>query len=292
MLLTRLPRMFHLFYSFLIIIPLLGVFYLLCLKLGFLDLFQSLLFKSGFSLGSRVLSFALFKLGLAGGLARAIGFLLRLLFSSEEIALFMFPPGADASSSSNPQAASPYTSSKWSGSWIDRWLNPENASSAPRQPEGEVNQPIQPQPPAAGPSEPIPCPAPVDSPLSLSLSNQEWLSQFLLEEGTTVEQQPGAPEAMPQAPAPTVDTQHLLKTSIIQRMGELYPKDPWDPQNALIKTRLFPGGKGKTKIRPMTIAELEHIEHQIIRHGKKAYWAKELHRRIRNWDWQNPRGPS
>ena len=69
-LLTRLPRMFHLFYSFLIIIPLLGVFYLLCLKLGFLDFFQSLLYKIGFSLGSRVLSFAL---GLAGGLALAIG---------------------------------------------------------------------------------------------------------------------------------------------------------------------------------------------------------------------------
>nr|YP_005090438.1 succinate dehydrogenase subunit 3 [Pongamia pinnata]YP_005090440.1 succinate dehydrogenase subunit 3 [Pongamia pinnata]AET62898.1 succinate dehydrogenase subunit 3 [Pongamia pinnata]AET62900.1 succinate dehydrogenase subunit 3 [Pongamia pinnata] len=97
-LLTRLPRMFHLFYSFLIIIPLLGVFYLLCLKLGFLDFFQSLLYKIGFSLGSRVLSFALLKLGLAGGLALAIGCLLRLLFSSEEIALFMFPPGADAGS--------------------------------------------------------------------------------------------------------------------------------------------------------------------------------------------------
>lgn len=54
-LLTRLPRMLHLFYSFLIIIPLLGVFYCLCLKLGSMDLFQSLLSKIGFSLGSRVL---------------------------------------------------------------------------------------------------------------------------------------------------------------------------------------------------------------------------------------------
>ena len=60
---TRLPPMFHLFYSFLIIIPFLGVFYCLCLKLGSMDFFQSLLYKIGFSLGSRVLSFAFFKLG-------------------------------------------------------------------------------------------------------------------------------------------------------------------------------------------------------------------------------------
>ncbi|RDY13479.1 putative mitochondrial protein, partial [Mucuna pruriens] len=83
-LLTRLPPMFHLFYSFLIIIPLLGVFYCLCLKLGSMDFFQSLLLKIGFSLGSRFLSFAFLKLGLAGGLAMAIVFAVRTLLIGGE----------------------------------------------------------------------------------------------------------------------------------------------------------------------------------------------------------------
>lgn len=80
-------------------------------------------------------------------------------------------------------------SSKWSGSWIDRWLNQETASSAPRQPEGEVNQPIQPQPPghqptfdqpvqtqppAAGPSEPSPAP-----PIPTLSQTKEQLGDFL-----------------------------------------------------------------------------------------------------------------
>ena len=133
-------------------------------------------------------------------------------FCADEAWLAVSPSGTEASSSSNSQ------SSTWSGSWIDRWLNPLQPSSAPIQPEGEVNQP---QPPAAGPWEPIPGPAPIDSPQSLTHSNQEWLSAFFSEEGTTVEQEPGAPEAMPQAPATKIP---IIKTSIIQRMRELYPK--------------------------------------------------------------------
>nr|YP_009675546.1 succinate dehydrogenase subunit 3 [Sophora flavescens]QDD68262.1 succinate dehydrogenase subunit 3 [Sophora flavescens] len=95
---TRLPPMFHLFYSFLIIIPILGMFYCLCMRLGSLDLFQAVFWKIGFSLGSRVLSFALLKLGLAGGLAWAIGCVLRALFSAEEMPLWVYPSGADAGS--------------------------------------------------------------------------------------------------------------------------------------------------------------------------------------------------
>ncbi|GER38227.1 sigma-54 dependent DNA-binding responseregulator [Striga asiatica] len=119
-----------------------------------------------------------------------------------------------------------------------------------------------------------------------------WHKYLDLSEGNSESstEQPGAPEAMPQAPAE--DTDHLIKTSIIQRMGELYPTDPWDPENELIREKLFPGGKGKTRIRPMTVEELNHIHDRIIHDGKKAYWAKELHRRIQNWDWENPRGPS
>ncbi|QCD79063.1 hypothetical protein DEO72_LG1g2701 [Vigna unguiculata] len=133
-------------------------------------------------------------------------------FCADEAWLAVSPSGTEASSSSNSQ------SSTWSGSWIYRWLNPLQPSSAPIQPEGEVNQP---QPPAAGPWEPIPGPAPIDSPQSLTHSNQEWLSAFFSEEGTTVEQEPGAPEAIPQAPTTKIP---IIKTLIIQRMRELYPK--------------------------------------------------------------------
>nr|YP_010734255.1 succinate dehydrogenase subunit 3 [Echinosophora koreensis]WEG94146.1 succinate dehydrogenase subunit 3 [Echinosophora koreensis] len=94
----HLPRFKQFLVSFLIIIPILGMFYCLCLKPGSMDFFQSLLYKIGFSLGSRVLSFALLKLGLAGGLAWAIGCVLRALFSAEEMPLWMYPDGADAGS--------------------------------------------------------------------------------------------------------------------------------------------------------------------------------------------------
>lgn len=146
-----------------------------------------------------------------------------------------------------------------SGSWR-RFLNLSSASNEGGQPEeGEVNQPIiQPQPPGHQPTF----------------------------------DQPGAPEAMPQAPAPAEDTADLIKTSIIQRMGELYPTDPWDPENSLIREKLFPGGKGKTRRRPMRVDELNNIHDRIISQGKRAPWAQELHRRIQKWDWENPRGPS
>ena len=74
------------------------------------------------------------------------------------------------------------------------------------------------------------------------------------------------------------------------QMKELYPGDPWDPDNPLIRGRFFPGGKGKKRVRPMTIHELRKIHDRLNRDGKKAYWAKELHRRIQTWEWQNPRG--
>lgn len=41
----------------------------------------------------------------------------------------------------------------------------------------------------------------------------------------------------------------------------------------------------------MTIEELQKILYRLERDGKKSYWAKELHRRIDTWTWQNPRGP-
>lgn len=199
----------------------------------------------------------------------------------------------------------PSTSSTWSGSWIEKWFFPEVSSSAPndqgprQQGEGALFQPTdthQEQPPAAGPSEPrrdlshVP---PGSSPL-FSLSDQEVLKQFFWEEGAAVEQQeqPGGPEALPLAPAPAEDRE-LITKSIIRLMKQLYPNDPWDPENPLIRgERIIPGGKGKKNLRPMTIKELQSIFDRLEREGKKSYWAKELHRRIDTWTWQNPRGPS
>ncbi|KAK4412064.1 hypothetical protein Salat_2973300 [Sesamum alatum] len=130
--------------------------------------------------------------------------------------------------------------SGWTGSWIDRWLNQENDSSDPRQSEDEVNQPVQPEPPAPDPSKPSTSPGPVESPPSLSLSAQEFLKQLFEQEDDTVEreEQPGVPEAMPQAPAPEEER----KTSIILRMKELYPDDPWDPEDSCLRENIFPGG--------------------------------------------------
>ena len=269
-----------------------------------MDFFESLLSKMGFTLGGRALSLALCKwLGCSGVLSLAIGFAVRAFLATEAAPApgnMMSPTGSDSGANFDKEVTSPS-----SGNWR-QYINlseEKEGDSAPEpstprhQPTSDhtVDQPVQTQPPAAGPSEPRrdPSPAPVESPPSLSLSDQEILRQFLSEEGAAVEQQeqPGAPEAMPQAPAPAEDPD-LIKTSIIQRMGEFYPTDPWDPENPLIREQLFPGGKGKSKIRPMTVEELIHIHDHVSRDGKKAYWAKELHRRIQNWDWQNPRGPS
>lgn len=102
------------------------------------------------------------------------------------------------------------------------------------------------------------------------------------------------PGEQPQAPAPAEDPELLTITrSIIAKMKLLYPNDPWNPDNPLIRgEKIFAGGKGKKHIRPMTIEELLNIFNHLERDGKKSYWAKELHRRIDTWTWQNPRGPS
>lgn len=72
-------------YSFLILFTLLAVFYLICMIIGSIAFFQAVLWKIRFSLGGRALSFALCKLGCAGGLALAMGgFALRALVTSEE----------------------------------------------------------------------------------------------------------------------------------------------------------------------------------------------------------------
>lgn len=56
--------------------------------------------------------------------------------------------------------------------------------------------------------------------------------------------------------------------------------------------RIFPGGRVKSNIRPMTVEELKTIRDRLNNGGKQCYWAKELHIRIRYWDWENPRDPS
>ncbi|CAI8601388.1 unnamed protein product [Vicia faba] len=162
LILLGLPRLFHLFYSFLIIIPLLGVFYSLCMKLGSIDLFHSLLFKIGFSLGSRVLSYAFFKLGLAGGLAWVLLFVLRALFNADggvSIGNGMMPHGAAESTNSDLFT---YT----------RDLVEDSGSSGRSRSTSTVNQPLpreQAMPPAlpvmqeaANQAAPVPYPYPHD----------------------------------------------------------------------------------------------------------------------------------
>ncbi|CAI8608525.1 unnamed protein product [Vicia faba] len=157
-----LPRLFHLFYSFLIIIPLLGVFYSLCMKLGSIDLFNSPLFKIGLSLGSRVLSYAFFKLGLAGGLAWVLLNVLRALFSADggvSIGNGMMPHGAAESTNSDLFT---YTSD----------LVEDSGSSGRSRSTSTVNQPLpgeQAMPPtlpvmqeAANQAAPVPYPYPHD----------------------------------------------------------------------------------------------------------------------------------
>ncbi|CAK8576168.1 unnamed protein product [Lathyrus sativus] len=154
-----LPRLFHRFYSFLIIIPLLGGFYSLCMKLDSIDFLNSLLFKIGLSLGSRVLSYALFKLGLAGGLAWVFFFVLRALFSVDggvSIGNGMMPHGAAESTLFT------YTSD----------LVEDSGSSGRSRSTSTVNQPLpgeQAMPPAlpvmqeaANQAAPVPYPYPHD----------------------------------------------------------------------------------------------------------------------------------
>ncbi|MCE5167132.1 hypothetical protein HAX54_039061 [Datura stramonium] len=144
-------------------------------------------------------------------------------------------------------------------SQTDLWNSLSSSAPTPGQ-DNQLPLVVE-QPPAAGPSEPRRdlSHVPPRSPPSLSLSNQEVLKQFFLEEGTAVEQQDqrGVPEALPLAPAPAEDPE-LITTSIITKVKQLYPGDQWNPENPLIRgERLFAGGKRKKNLRPMTIEELQ-----------------------------------
>ena len=132
------------------------------MKLGSIDLFNSLLFKIGLSLGSRVLSYALLKLGLAGGLAWVFLFVLRALFSADggvSIGNGMMPHGAAESTNSDLFT---YTSD----------LVEDSGSSGRSRSTSTVNQPLpgeQAMPPAlpvmqeaANQAAPVPYPYPHD----------------------------------------------------------------------------------------------------------------------------------
>ena len=67
----------------LLFVTLLLFCYLVCLKMGWVSLFLSLLSRVGVSLGAKALSFFLVKMGCSGGLALAIGFAVRALLATE-----------------------------------------------------------------------------------------------------------------------------------------------------------------------------------------------------------------
>jgi hypothetical protein len=73
----------HFIYAGLIIFIFYLIFYFICMALGSIALFQAFFWKISFYLGSRVLSFALFKCGCSGSLAFAIVFSIRTLLSRE-----------------------------------------------------------------------------------------------------------------------------------------------------------------------------------------------------------------
>ena len=144
----------------------------------------SFFLKIGFSIGGRALSFALVKCGLSGGLAWAIGCVLRALFSAEEMPLWMFPSGADAGSEASvnqvpnrseagPSHPGPRESNSPRNSFpsVPSDLSPLPAGSVPSVPslpslggDVEVEQPapIQPQnernePQSPAHQDPAPC---------------------------------------------------------------------------------------------------------------------------------------
>jgi len=101
--LSPLPQRFQQFlYSFLIIIPLLGVFYYLCLMQSSSEAFDTLVWRLACSLSKEALSRLLLRSGSSVTLIMAIGFALRAFFLATEGGLsmgnYMMPHGAAESS--------------------------------------------------------------------------------------------------------------------------------------------------------------------------------------------------
>lgn len=226
------------------------------------------------------------------------------------------PAGPSQSEAGGPLRVSPSSPSSPSPSWFEgaeisfqkRLGDQGEVSSAAQnerqQGEGALFQPTPPvdlpQPPLVG-EQPGPSYSEQNNSAGDFDFNSEELRSLALhclesspepgEEANSLTPQ-GAPEALPQAPAPTEDPD-LITREIITKMREFDPGDPWDPENPLIRgEKIFPGGRGISNIRPMTVEELKQLRDHLNHGGKKSYWAKELRRRIRNWDWKNPRGPS
>lgn len=90
---------------FLFVATMSGLLYLLCLKLGAMDFFQSLLSKAGVSMGCRALCSFVFKIECSGALALAIGFAVKALLATEAapyLANMVLPAGAEASVNQAP----------------------------------------------------------------------------------------------------------------------------------------------------------------------------------------------
>lgn len=105
----HLPKFRHLFYSFLILLILLGLCYILSIYLGAVGFFFVLLKKMGFSLGGRALSLALCKgLGFSGGLALAIAYVFQAFLTAEaapSLGKNMVPSGSAEGGSSSSEAS-------------------------------------------------------------------------------------------------------------------------------------------------------------------------------------------
>ena len=210
---------------FLLVSVVLMMYYLICLILGSMDLFQAVFLKLGLALGARALSFALLKLGLAGGLALAIGCALRALFCAEEMPLWMLPSGADAGSEASvnqepegdeagPSNVAPAESPLGSFPSVPSSLTPIPSSpsvpSLPSLPHLEDNSLVGREQPVQQPQE-----VPVD-----------W-SQY---QHDRITERLSVLTPTRARDADTVDAIILLKQEIIHRMAQLDPHPFWAEQ--------------------------------------------------------------
>ncbi|XP_028802042.1 uncharacterized protein LOC114757208 [Neltuma alba] len=154
----------HLLYSFLLLLTFLSMCCLLCLYLEQMDFFYLNISKALISLGCRALPFALWKLGLPGGLAWSIGFGARVLITKEASDIMghqMMPAGSDSSNNSSgwtsllgsTASGVPSPSGVWTHFEQDAWQEANSRASSSGY-SSSVNQPQrgeQAMPPAAIP---------------------------------------------------------------------------------------------------------------------------------------------
>ena len=140
-------RMYNFLVRISMVFFLVTLYYAFCLIMEKMHLFFPIFWKVGLALGSRALSFALFKLGLSGGLALAIAFFVKGILTAEGTGMFMMPNCEGTSGEKLPLPArdeSPVPSISSQGdSWIEKTYGKgdEASSLGPPLPGHPANPP-------------------------------------------------------------------------------------------------------------------------------------------------------